>query len=100
MLEDTFYALISALNRSVDLEHTSIFVRDILIAKLGDKELAEVWCPENPVEILNDILARENREVAEPRIIAQTGINTLFPVYNIGLYSNKELLSTGWWFKF
>ncbi|XP_014211129.1 39S ribosomal protein L44, mitochondrial [Copidosoma floridanum] len=94
-LANTFYALISALNRSVDLEHTSVFVRDILIARLVEKDLMEIWCPEEPLEILNDILDREHRELAEPRIIAQTGANTVTPVYQIGIYSNRELLGTG-----
>jgi len=94
-LANTFYALTSALNRSVDLEHASKFVRDILIARLVDKDLMEIWCPDDAFEILNDILDREHRELAEPRIIAQTGVNTLIPVYRIGIYSNRELLGTG-----
>lgn len=94
-LASTFYALTSALNRSVDLEHASIFVRDILISALVEKDLLEIWCPEDPVEILNDILQRENREIAEPRIIAQSGVNTLIPVYKIGVYSDEEFLGSG-----
>ncbi|XP_001607288.1 39S ribosomal protein L44, mitochondrial [Nasonia vitripennis] len=94
-IANTFYALTSALNRSVDLEHTGLFVRDILIAQLVAKDLMEIWCPEEPVEILNDILDREHRELAEPRIIAQNGVNTLLPVYNIAVYSNQEFLGSG-----
>lgn len=94
-IANTFYALTSALNRSVDLEHTGVFIRDILIAQLAEKDLLEIWCPEEPVEILNDILDREHRELAEPRIIAQTGVNTLIPVYNIAVYSNQEFLGSG-----
>lgn len=70
-------------------------MRDILIARLVEKDLAEIWCPEDPMEILNDILDREHRELAEPRIIAQTAVNTLLPVYQIGLYSNQEFLGSG-----
>ncbi|KAJ8675410.1 hypothetical protein QAD02_011196 [Eretmocerus hayati] len=94
-LANTFYALISALNRSVNLEHAGIFVRDILISRLAEKDLIELWSPENPLEILNDILIRESRKEAEPRVIAQTGINTLLPVYHIAVYSNKEFLGSG-----
>ncbi|XP_058807019.1 large ribosomal subunit protein mL44 [Phymastichus coffea] len=94
-LANTLYALTSALNRSVNLEHAGVFIRDILIAKLVEKDLAEIWCPDDPMEILNDILDREHREFAEPRIIAQSGINTLLPVYEIGLYSNQEFLGSG-----
>jgi hypothetical protein len=44
---------------------------------------------------LDDILKRENKELTEPRIIAQTGINTLLSVYQIGVYSNKKFLGSG-----
>ncbi|XP_011502006.1 PREDICTED: 39S ribosomal protein L44, mitochondrial [Ceratosolen solmsi marchali] len=94
-LAKTFYALISALNRSVNLEHASLFVRDILISLLVEKDLTEIWCVEDPISILNDILSRENKELAEPRIIAQTGINTLLSVYQIAVYSNKKFLGSG-----
>lgn len=94
-LADTFYALTSALSRSVDLEHASIFVRDILISALVEKDLVEIWCPEDPLEILNDILDREHKELAEPRIIAESGANTLIPVYQIGVYTNEEFLGSG-----
>ena len=79
----------------MDLEHAGLFVRDILISRLVEKDLIEIWCPEDPMEILNDILDREHRELAEPRIIAQTGINTLLPVYQIAVYSNQEFLGSG-----
>ncbi|KAL7293873.1 hypothetical protein TKK_0012926 [Trichogramma kaykai] len=94
-LMNTFYALVSALNRSVDLEHVGKFIRDIVISTLAEKDLIEIWCPEDPMEILNDILDREGRAYAESRIIGQTGVNTLIPVYNIAVYSNKEFLGSG-----
>lgn len=79
----------------MNLEHTSIFVRDILISALVEKDLMEIWCPEDPGEILNNILEREHREIAEARIIAETGSNTLIPVYQVGVYSNEEFLGSG-----
>lgn len=94
-LANTFYAIVSALNRSADLNHTSIFVRDILIVNLAEKDLVEVWCPDQPLEIINEILERENREPVESRIIGQSGVKTIQPVFQIGLYSEKDFISSG-----
>ncbi|KAG8035496.1 hypothetical protein G9C98_006942 [Cotesia typhae] len=75
--------------------HTAKFIRDFLITILAEKDLNEIFCPENPLEILNQILTNEGKEHVEPRLIAQSGVNTLVPVYRVGLYSNKQLISSG-----
>ncbi|XP_015593509.1 39S ribosomal protein L44, mitochondrial isoform X2 [Cephus cinctus] len=95
ILADTFLALVSALTRSVDVIHAGAFVRDFLIATLAEKDLIEIWTPSNPLENLNEILRKDNRQLAEPRLISQTGINSLIPVYRVAVYSNKEFLGVG-----
>ncbi|XP_034945036.1 39S ribosomal protein L44, mitochondrial [Chelonus insularis] len=95
VLAETFLALVAALAESVDEIHATKFVRDFLIATLAEKDLGEIWSPENPLTILNDILIKEGRQPVEPRIIAQSGINTVMPIYQIGLFSNKEFISAG-----
>ncbi|EGI62381.1 RM44 protein, partial [Acromyrmex insinuator] len=94
-LADTFFALVAALAESVDVNHTANFVRDFLIVILAEKDLTEIWKPANPVELLNDILRKQNRSLAEPRLIAQVGENTLEVVYHIALYCDKEFLGSG-----
>ncbi|CAG5077234.1 Similar to MRPL44: 39S ribosomal protein L44 [Cotesia congregata] len=94
-LANTFYALVGALAKSTNEIHTAKFIRDFLITTLAEKDLNEIFCPENPLEILNQILTNEGKEHVEPRILAQSGVNTLMPVYRIGLYSNKQLISSG-----
>ncbi|XP_012275119.1 39S ribosomal protein L44, mitochondrial [Orussus abietinus] len=94
-LATTFFALVSALTRSTDVVHAGVFVRDFLIALLAEKDLTEIWCPNNPLEILNSILARENRQPAEPRLVGQAAATTLLATYRIALYSNKQFLSIG-----
>ena len=84
----------------MNLEHASIFVRDILIATLAEKDLAEIWCPEEPFKVLNDILLREEREPAEPRLVAESGVNTLLAVYQVAIYSKKEFLGIGKYINF
>lgn len=95
ILADTFCALVSALHKSEDLNRASYFVRDILIATLTEKDLTEIWCPEEPFKVLNDILLRAEMDPAEPRLVAQAGANTLMAVYQIAMYSKKQFLGIG-----
>ncbi|XP_047369444.1 39S ribosomal protein L44, mitochondrial [Vespa velutina] len=94
-LADTFLALVAALVQSVNANHAAIFVRDFLITILAEKELPNIWCPSNPLQELNDILLKEGRGPAEPRIIGETGINTLLSSYRIAVYSDKQCLGIG-----
>ncbi|XP_033216052.1 39S ribosomal protein L44, mitochondrial [Belonocnema kinseyi] len=93
-LARTFYAVVSALIQSADVHHASLFVRDMLIVVLAEKDLLEIWCPADPLNILNEILEREGQELVEPRIIGQTGIRTIQPVFQVGLYTNKKFISS------
>ncbi|GAB1865188.1 Large ribosomal subunit protein mL44 [Camponotus japonicus] len=94
-LTDTFFALVAALAESVDANHTANFVKDFLIVLLTEKDLTEIWNPAEPVEILNDVLQKQNRAPAEPRLIGQAGQNTLLVVYHIAMYSDKKFLGSG-----
>lgn len=94
-LADTFFALTAALAESVDANHAGIFVRDFLIVTLAEKDLTEIWNPSQPCEILDNVLRKQNRPLAEPRLIRHAGQNTLLTVYHIGMYSNKEFLGSG-----
>ncbi|XP_029169915.1 39S ribosomal protein L44, mitochondrial [Nylanderia fulva] len=94
-LADTFLALVAALAESVDANHAANFVKDFLIVILAEKDLTEIWNPAQPVEILNDVLQKQNRSPAEPRLIGQAGQNTLLVVYHVAMYSDKEFLGSG-----
>lgn len=94
-LARTFYAVVSALIQSADVDHACLFVRDMLIVVLAEKDLLEIWCPAEPLNILNEILEREGQELVEPRLIGQTGIRTVQPVFQVGLYTNKKFISSG-----
>lgn len=94
-LADTFLALVAALAESVDANHATNFVRDFLIVMLAEKDLTEIWNPARPVELLNDILQKQNRSPVEPRLIAQGGQNTLLATYHVGMYSDKQFLGSG-----
>ncbi|XP_015182666.1 PREDICTED: uncharacterized protein F02A9.4b [Polistes dominula] len=94
-LANTFLALVAALIESVDANHAAIFVRDFLITILADKELPSVWIPSNPLQELNDLLSKEGRGLAEPRIIGEAGVNTLLASYHVAVYSDKQCLGIG-----
>jgi len=94
-LADTFLALVAALTESVDASHAAYFVRDFLIVTLAEKDLTEIWTPDQPVEVLNAILREQDRSPVEPRLIAHAGQNTLLVVYRVGMYSDKQFLGSG-----
>ena len=94
-LARTFFALVGALAESVDIDHTSTFIRDFLIVGLAEKDLSEIWNPPNPFEMLNDIISKERETTVEPRIIGQAGKNTILSAYEIAVYSNKQFLGSG-----
>ena len=94
-LARTFLALVGALAESVDIDHTSTFVRDFLIVGLAEKDLSEIWNPPNPFEMLNDIISKERQTTVEPRLIGQAGKNTILSAYEIAVYSNKQFLGSG-----
>ncbi|KAF7990096.1 hypothetical protein HCN44_009085 [Aphidius gifuensis] len=94
-LANTFLALVAALSKSTNEVHAGKFVRDFILMTLTERDLAELWCPENPIKILNKILANETKEPVEPRLITQCGVNSVLPAYQIALYSKKEYLAEG-----
>lgn len=79
----------------MDANHAANFVKDFLIVILSEKDLTEIWNPAEPVGILNDVLQKQNRAPAEPRLIGQAGQNTLLAVYHIAMYSDKKFLGSG-----
>lgn len=50
---------------------------------------------ENPMEAMQDILGRSGRGEPEPRLIFESGKNTLEAVYHVGIYSDKEFIGSG-----
>lgn len=94
-LAHTFLALVGALTESTNDEHAAIFVRDFLLTTLADKDLLEIWCPDKPIELLNSMLSEQGKQNVNPRLISQTGKNTLLSSYQVGLYCNKQFLGSG-----
>ncbi|XP_006119951.2 large ribosomal subunit protein mL44 isoform X1 [Pelodiscus sinensis] len=95
VLQQTFFAVIGALFESSGPQKTGIFIRDFLIPQLIGKELFEIWNVINPMGLLVEELAKRNIAAPEPRLTRQSGANTVLPLYFVGLYCDKKLISEG-----
>ncbi|KAG7159587.1 Ribosomal protein L44-like, partial [Homarus americanus] len=49
---------------------------------------------DRPMELLTDILARSGCGKPEPRLMFQTGKNTVEAVYQVGIYSDKNFMGS------
>ena len=54
-----------------------------------------LWQVENPMGVLADILHQSGRGEPEPRLIFQSGQETLQAVYHVGVYSDKKFMGSG-----
>lgn len=95
MYSTTFKAIVGALHECQGVSRANLFIRDLVLTQLARKELCSFLTIENPVQVLNDILVRDGKEIGEPRIICKSASNTLEANYHIGIYSNKQLVGHG-----
>ena len=91
----TFFALVGALEASKDTKQADLFVQDLLLAQLADKDLFEMWNLKNPMGLLASILKREGRGEPEVRLLRQAGPNTILAVFWVGIYSDRHLVGQG-----
>ncbi|KAI1291810.1 39S ribosomal protein L44, mitochondrial [Halotydeus destructor] len=76
-------------------EQAHKFITDLIMPYIQDQPILELWNIEFPREVLRTILKNDQLPVYEPRLIRETGRNTIFPCFGIGLYVNKELIGSG-----
>lgn len=94
-MADTVYALVAAIESDLGLDRARRFIVDIVITYLNDKDvLDDVWNIPNPREALNLVLANSQLPSYEPRIMFQTGINTIESCHIVGLYTNQKFLGS------
>lgn len=93
-MANTVRALVGGIH-SEEPTKTRLFIVDMIISYLNDKDIMDdIWIIPNPKETLNLILANSRLPAYEPRIMFQTGVNTLEPCHVVGLYTNKKLLGS------
>ena len=71
------------------------FVRDFILVQLAGKDVNELWEPEDPMKMLADILNREGRGKPEPRLVGESGKNTILAAYQVAVYSDKQFMGLG-----
>lgn len=95
VLYSTFMAVIGALHESSGAERAGFFLRDFLVTQMIGKDLFDLWTVVNPMGLLTEELTKRNIPLPEPRLIRSAGASTVLPLYFVGLYSEKKLLSQG-----
>lgn len=90
-------SITAALVESSGNERAAIFVRDFILTQIADKDLHQFWEPAEPIQLLSDILGRDNIQSPEPRLIGCSGKNTLLACFRVGLYTphNKQMVGLG-----
>lgn len=91
-----FKAVVGALSVSSPAVRCQAFVRDFVVAQLVGKDIDSIWKIENPMAVLADILHQSNQGEPEPRLIFQSGKETIQAVYHVGVYSDKEFMGSGY----
>nr|CAD7394505.1 unnamed protein product [Timema cristinae] len=94
-LANTFKAVVGALAQSSGEERAIRFVQDFVVTHLCGKDVNEIWAPPDTLSTVSNILSREGKAPPEPRLIGEAGRNTILATYIVGIYSEKQLLGTG-----
>lgn len=94
-LSNVLKALVFALVQSSGEERATLFIRDLVITYLAGKDVNVIWQINNPEQVLSKILQHEGKSQAEPRIIGESGRNTILANFQIGLYCDKQLIGIG-----
>lgn len=93
-LAATLCAVVGALDNS-DAGRTFVFVRDFVCTQLNQKDVNALWTIERPVEVLQSVCAAQKLGEPEPRLIGDAATNTLLACYQVGIYSERRLLASG-----
>lgn len=93
-LARVFKAIIGVIAKEHGKEHTRKFVIDFVMPYLQDQHVLELWDIEQPKEVLNHILSNDGRPPYEPRLMWETGRNTIEPMFVVGLYVDRELIGS------
>ncbi|XP_025192404.1 39S ribosomal protein L44, mitochondrial [Melanaphis sacchari] len=96
-LSNVLKAITAALVESSGDSRAALFVRDFIITQIADKDLHQFWEPEEPIKLLSEILARDDIQSPEPRLIGCSGKNTILACFRVGLYTphNKQMIGLG-----
>ena len=98
-MRQVFEALIGALAASSNKDEgpfrASRLVLDLVATQLHGKDLTDIWDIQDPMKILSTIVENENRGQPEARLLWASGKETLLACYQVGIYSDKQLIGQG-----
>ncbi|XP_039231548.1 39S ribosomal protein L44, mitochondrial isoform X2 [Drosophila yakuba] len=94
---DGHHAITSFLLSTETLAHVSshLGTKDLIQSTLNQRDLLEVWTPQDPIQLLENICQERKLGEAEPRLLADCGKNTVLGAYQVGIYANRQLLGKG-----
>lgn len=94
-LATTLKAVVGALAESSGEDRAREFVRDFILTQLAGRDINEFWEIKDPMATLIDILKRDGRSEPEPRLINESGCNTILASYQVAVYSDKQFIGVG-----
>lgn len=94
-LASTLKAVVGALFESSGEQKAYEFIRDFICTELSQKDVNDFWVIENPLELLQEYCKDLKMAAPEPRLIGELGKHTILAAYNVGVYSNKIMIGSG-----
>jgi large subunit ribosomal protein L44 len=94
-LANTLKAVVGAILKEHGSKRMERFVIDLILTYLQDKDIFEIWDIPDSKATLNHILANESLPPFEPRLVRDTGRNTIQACFMVGLYVNQRHIGTG-----
>jgi len=92
-LSNCLLAFIGGLSEEQGEKKAQNFIIDFIMSFLQDKQIFEIWDLEDARATLNVILSNQGLPAFEPRLIRETGRNTIEPCFAVGLFVNKKMIS-------
>uniref|UniRef100_A0A182VQY1 Large ribosomal subunit protein mL44 n=1 Tax=Anopheles minimus TaxID=112268 RepID=A0A182VQY1_9DIPT len=96
LMASTLKAIVAALQRSSGDDRCFLFVRDFICGQLNQRDLYEYLNIPDPLCTLQQYCKERGLADPEPRLIGHVGKNTLLAAFNVGIYSDRKLLGTGY----
>lgn len=94
-LATTFKAFVGGITSDDSVGRAENFVLDFVCPQLIGKDVFDIWEPNNPLQVLNNILKNQGREPTESRLLFESGRHCMEAVFHVGLYSDKQFLGRG-----
>lgn len=89
LLQDTLLALFMSVRQPED------FCRRFILVQLSGKDIFDIWNPKDASFLLNNLLQQQKLPAFVPRIIGETGRNTIESLFYVGVYTDKRLIGKG-----